>query len=155
MMLHVQVLYRRQKHELPPAKISGDHWYLVYGGSTAVGMFAVQLAKLAGYKVIATASEKNFDLVKSYGADEVVDVSALFTPVSRVSSLDTRLNDDGLGLTSISRSTRTPPMPRPRSSGSPGTPSPSVSTLSLKRALSRSPSTGSLMTSLWVGSSAN
>lgn len=34
-----------------------------------------QLAKLAGYKVIATASPKNFDLVKSYGADEVVDVS--------------------------------------------------------------------------------
>jgi NADPH:quinone reductase-like Zn-dependent oxidoreductase len=49
--------------------------YLVYGGSTAVGMFAVQLAKLAGYKVVATASPKNFDLVKSYGADEVVDVS--------------------------------------------------------------------------------
>ncbi|KAG7571181.1 hypothetical protein FFLO_00854 [Filobasidium floriforme] len=67
------VLYRRQKHEYPPAKIEGDHWYLVYGGSTAVGMFAVQLAKLAGYKVIATASPKNFDLVKSYGADEVVD----------------------------------------------------------------------------------
>ena len=38
-------------------------------------MFAVQLAKLAGYKVVATASPKNFDLVKSYGADEVVDVS--------------------------------------------------------------------------------
>lgn len=38
-----------------------------------------QLAKLAGYKVIATASPKNFDLVKSYGADEVVDVSAART----------------------------------------------------------------------------
>ena len=40
-------------------------------------MFAVQLAKLLGYKVIATASPKNFDLVKSYGADEVVDVSPI------------------------------------------------------------------------------
>jgi len=67
------VIYNRQGHEYPPAKISGDNWYLVYGGSTAVGMFAVQLAKLAGYKVVATASPKNFDLVKSYGADEVVD----------------------------------------------------------------------------------
>jgi hypothetical protein len=41
------VLYRRQKHEYPPAKIEGDHWYLVYGGSTAVGMFAVQVSRVA------------------------------------------------------------------------------------------------------------
>jgi D-arabinose 1-dehydrogenase-like Zn-dependent alcohol dehydrogenase len=46
---------------------------LIYGGSTSVGLFALQLAKLAGYKVISTSSPRNFDLVKRYGADEVVD----------------------------------------------------------------------------------
>jgi hypothetical protein len=33
----------------------------------------VQLAKSIGYKVVGVCSERNFDLVKSYGADEVVD----------------------------------------------------------------------------------
>jgi NADPH:quinone reductase-like Zn-dependent oxidoreductase len=68
-----QALYRRLDVPYPPAKIQGDEWFLVYGGSTSVGLFAVQLAKLAGFKVIATCSERNFDLVKSYGADAVVD----------------------------------------------------------------------------------
>lgn len=48
-------------------------WVLVYGGSSSVGLFAVQLAKFAGYKVIATCSPKNFELVKQHGADVVVD----------------------------------------------------------------------------------
>ncbi|KAI5451211.1 Zinc-binding oxidoreductase alcohol dehydrogenase [Naganishia albida] len=68
-----QALYKRLDVPYPPAKVQGEQWFLVYGGSTSVGLFAVQLAKLAGYKVIATASPRNFDLVKSYGADEVVD----------------------------------------------------------------------------------
>ncbi|KAJ5116773.1 zinc-binding dehydrogenase family oxidoreductase [Penicillium angulare] len=46
---------------------------LVYGGSTATGTAAIQLLKLAGYSVIATCSEHNFGLVKSYGADNVFD----------------------------------------------------------------------------------
>lgn len=47
--------------------------YLVYGGSTAVGLFAVQLLKLIGYKVVAVAGARNHELVRSMGADEVVD----------------------------------------------------------------------------------
>jgi NADPH:quinone reductase-like Zn-dependent oxidoreductase len=35
-------------------------------------MFMIQLAKRAGYKVIATSSPSSFNLVKSYGADQVV-----------------------------------------------------------------------------------
>jgi NADPH:quinone reductase-like Zn-dependent oxidoreductase len=35
-------------------------------------MFAIQLARRAGYKVVATASPSSFDLVRSYGADQVV-----------------------------------------------------------------------------------
>lgn len=38
-----------------------------------MGLFTIQLAKLMGYKVVTTCSSRNFDLVKSYGADEVVD----------------------------------------------------------------------------------
>lgn len=46
---------------------------LIYAASTAAGLFAVQLAKLAGWIVIATCSPRNFDLVKSYGARAVYD----------------------------------------------------------------------------------
>ena len=46
---------------------------LISGGAGSVGQYAVQLAKLSGLYVIATASERNFDLVRSLGADVVVD----------------------------------------------------------------------------------
>ena len=36
-------------------------------------MYAIKLATLAGLKVITTASEKNWDLVKSLGAEAVFD----------------------------------------------------------------------------------
>ena len=45
----------------------------IYAGSTAVGLFAIQIAKKAGCTVVATASPHSFDLVKSYGADHVFD----------------------------------------------------------------------------------
>ncbi|KQO05111.1 zinc-binding alcohol dehydrogenase family protein [Sphingomonas sp. Leaf242] len=46
---------------------------LVWGGSTSVGVNAVQLAVAAGYEVIATASPRNFDLLKRLGATAVFD----------------------------------------------------------------------------------
>lgn len=46
---------------------------LVWGGSSSVGACAVQLAAHAGYEVFATASKRNFDLVKSFGASQVFD----------------------------------------------------------------------------------
>jgi len=45
----------------------------VSGGASAVGSAAVQLGALAGLRVISTASPKNFDLVRSFGATEVFD----------------------------------------------------------------------------------
>lgn len=45
----------------------------IYAGSTAAGLFTVQLAKAAGYTVVTTASPHSFDLVRSYGADVVFD----------------------------------------------------------------------------------
>ena len=46
---------------------------LIWGGASSVGGTAVQLARLAGYEVISTASAKNHDYVKSLGADQVFD----------------------------------------------------------------------------------
>jgi len=44
---------------------------LINGGSSAVGVYAIQLAKAKGARVVATASAKNEALVKRLGADEV------------------------------------------------------------------------------------
>jgi len=49
-----------------------DEWALVIGGASSVGRMAVQIFKLAGYRVIATASPSSSEVVKSIGADEVV-----------------------------------------------------------------------------------
>jgi NADPH:quinone reductase-like Zn-dependent oxidoreductase len=46
---------------------------LVWGGSSSVGAFAVQYAKMLGYTVFATASPHNHEYVKSLGADHVFD----------------------------------------------------------------------------------
>ncbi|KAL2785593.1 putative ToxD-like zinc binding oxidoreductase [Aspergillus keveii] len=45
----------------------------VYSGASNVGLFAIQLAKRAGLKVVTAASPRSFDLVKRYGADDVFD----------------------------------------------------------------------------------
>jgi len=44
---------------------------LIYGGSTSASLFAIQIAKMAGLRVITTCSPHSNDLVKSYGADEI------------------------------------------------------------------------------------
>ncbi|CAH0043165.1 unnamed protein product [Clonostachys rhizophaga] len=54
---------------------SGDEkpTVLIWGGSSSVGLYAVQIASLRGLQVISTCSPKHHDLVKSYGAKEVFD----------------------------------------------------------------------------------
>lgn len=57
----------------PAASTGGTPIILISGGASSVGQYAIQIAKHSGLYVIATASERNFDLVRSFGADVVVD----------------------------------------------------------------------------------
>jgi NADPH:quinone reductase-like Zn-dependent oxidoreductase len=50
-----------------------DSPILIYSGATSAGLYAIQLAKYAGLKVVTTASPRSHDLVKEYGADDVFD----------------------------------------------------------------------------------
>ena len=47
--------------------------FLVWGGASSVGMFAIQFANLAGATVITTASKENHALLKSLGAKYTFD----------------------------------------------------------------------------------
>ena len=54
-----------------------ETWVFIYGGSSGVGQFAIQLAKLSGYKVVTVASPRNHEFLKALGADAVFDVRTL------------------------------------------------------------------------------
>lgn len=49
---------------------------LVWGGSSSVGLYTIQLARTQNLKVITTCSPRNFLLVKSVGAHHVFDYSS-------------------------------------------------------------------------------
>lgn len=56
--------------------IGPGHRILVYGASGAIGTAAVQLAKSRGADVTAVAAGRHLDLLRSLGADRVIDYTA-------------------------------------------------------------------------------
>jgi alcohol dehydrogenase len=58
------------------ARLRAGHKVLIHAGSGGVGTFAIQLAKHLGALVATTSSLRNHTLLKSLGADVVIDYKA-------------------------------------------------------------------------------
>jgi NADPH:quinone reductase len=61
---------------------------LIHGGAGGVGSFAVQIAKAAGARILATASTDNQEILKELGADVTIDYS-------RQDAVEVALEDSG------------------------------------------------------------
>jgi NADPH:quinone reductase-like Zn-dependent oxidoreductase len=75
---------------------------LIHGGAGGVGSSAVQIAKAKGAYVIATASARNHEFLKSLGADETIDYAKTRFE-DTVKNVDLVLNtvDDNTGARSV------------------------------------------------------
>lgn len=63
-------------------KIVAGHQVLVYGASGTAGTIAVQYAKHLGAQVTGVCGSRNSDLVRSLGADEIIDYTEADVPTT-------------------------------------------------------------------------
>ena len=73
------------------AQLKAGQRILIHGGAGGVGSAAVQIAKAQGAYVIATASPRNHEFLRSIGADEVIDYNTVRFE-EKVKDLDVVLN---------------------------------------------------------------
>ena len=59
-------------HALTATAVGEGDTVLIHGGAGGVGLYAVQLARLRGARVVATASEGSHGLLRDLGAEPVV-----------------------------------------------------------------------------------
>ncbi|NYF09049.1 NADPH:quinone reductase-like Zn-dependent oxidoreductase [Leifsonia sp. AK011] len=88
-------LYQKDQLGLPLptiGPIDRAQTVLVWGGSTSLGSNAIQLARSSGYRVVATASPRNVDYVRSLGAEAVID----YRSVNAVDELVTAIGNSPL-----------------------------------------------------------
>ena len=70
--------------DIRAAKIKSGHNVMIYGASGAIGSAAVQLVKYFGAKVTAVCNTQNVEVVKSLGADQVIDyITQDFTKIDQ------------------------------------------------------------------------
>ena len=100
-------------HILKKGNIQANDKVLIYGASGSVGTYAIQLSRYFGADVTGVCSTSNMDLIKSLGAEKVIDYTqedfaqnrevydVIFDAVGKISASECKesLNKDGTFLT--------------------------------------------------------